>query len=558
MTYIDFYLEVRASSGTTCRVTVRSPRGDCDHEIGLPVDLAALPGVRAGLHGEALRGASATQARTGAATRREAVVEGPATPDAFAFGRALYKAIFQGQVAELFAANREHARHLGKGLRVNLVTPDAALALIPWELLCPRHGDHLCLSEDTPLVRYVLVGKPRAPMQVEPPLQILGILSAGGGAPLDLGLERARISEELDPLLQRGLAEVTWLEDPTSQDLLEALDSRAWHIVHFAGHGTFDKRSSQGVLSIASEGGGQGHLRATDLRVLLRDRHSIKMVFLNSCDGAMGDARELFSSTAALVADAGVPAVLAMQFPISDRSATKFARQVYRQIAAGDSLEEAVTEARKGIFVGGSLEWATPVLFMRSTEGPFLRVEYARPSPLATRIAGASLPPIRVAGAGLTAPSPRAPDAAPDDETTRVQYRPPPVWRRVRVQHTFSLLVTMAFGSPAVTYVAAKWFAKPAHASLETVTPASGSARAPPPADAPAGGLASAPTIEDDSAPGATNEGPGASASASSPDQRPPPAGGQGKAAPSTTTKVPPHARPKTKVCTTEGDCVWP
>ncbi|HEU4407124.1 MAG TPA: CHAT domain-containing protein [Polyangiaceae bacterium] len=377
MIYLDFFLDVRASSDTMCRVTVRSPQGECDYEISLPLNLSALSALRTELHSDALRLASAPRdmgARSGALLeKRDVVVEAAPKASSFELGESLYNAIFQGQVAELFAASREHAKHVGKGLRVNLVTHDGALALVPWELLCSRHGNHLCLSEVTPVVRYVLVDKPPAPLGVEPPLQILGVLSSGGGGPLELDDERSSINAALAPLRQKGLADVTWLENPTSQELLEALDRKDWHILHFAGHGTFDQTTAQGLLSIASEGGGYGHLRASDLRVLLRDRRSIRMVFLNACDGASGDARELFSSTAALVAEAGVPAVLAMQFPISDKVAAKFARQIYRQIAAGDSIEEAVTEARKGICVGGSLEWATPALFMRSAGGAFLR-----------------------------------------------------------------------------------------------------------------------------------------------------------------------------------------
>jgi CHAT domain-containing protein len=365
--YLDFDLEVRALSGTRCRVTVRSPQGDHDGVIDLPASPEALGAERARLYGEALRSVGG-----GVGRGRELWPPGAVGGDAGALGKALHEAIFQGRIAELFAASLAHANLLGRGVRIRLATLDASLALIPWELLCPRRGDSLCLSEATPIVRHVLVGRPRAPLRIEPPLRILGVLSTGGGGPLDLARERASVSAELEPLRARGLAEIEWLEAPTGRDLLAALDRKDWHILHFAGHGAFDPAMSQGVLSIAS--GGRDHLRASELRVLLRDRPSLRLVFLNACDGAVGDAHELFSSTAALVAEAGVPAVVAMQFPISDEIATRFAQHVYRQIAAGAPLERAVAGARKDIYLGGSLEWATPVLFMRSAEGALWQV----------------------------------------------------------------------------------------------------------------------------------------------------------------------------------------
>jgi CHAT domain len=395
MEYIDFELEIRLLSGPRCRVAVRSTQGELDDEIELPSDLKALGALRASLHREALY--AARKARGGAAVgvvaQREALVAFEPSVDAGGFGKSLYKALFHGRLAEIWAATYTHARDLGRGVRLKIITPDAPVALIPWELLCSPRGDYLCLSEATPLVRYFLVGKPRSPLLVRPPLRFLGVLSAGGGERLDLARERALVDAELEPLRTRGLARVEWLEGPTKRQLLEAICREDWHVLHFAGHGTFDPKSSQGLLSMAPEGGGPEYLRATDLRMLLADRPSVRLVFLNSCDGAVGGVNDLFSSTAALVAEAGIPAVLAMQFPISDDVATTFAQRVYRRIAAGAPLERAFAEARKDVYIGGSHEWATPVLFMRSAEGALLPALHsdASESPERPDVAGSRL-----------------------------------------------------------------------------------------------------------------------------------------------------------------------
>jgi hypothetical protein len=280
--YLDFNLEVRALAGTRCRVTVRSSRGDYEGEAELPASPVALRAEQARWHGRALHrawrsrggepgagdaGGQGPRAEEGlreggpgeANVRRDLRPASEAGGDEEALGHALYDAIFRGRVADLFAASCAEASLLGCGVRIKLVTPDASLALVPWECLCPPRGDSLCLSETTPLVRYVLVGKPQAPLSVEAPLRVLGVLSAGEGGPLDLAREKAEIGAALAGLCERGFAELEWLEAPTSRDLLAALDRKEWHVLHFAGHGAFDPSRAQGLLSIAS--GGRAHLR---------------------------------------------------------------------------------------------------------------------------------------------------------------------------------------------------------------------------------------------------------------------------------------------------------
>jgi hypothetical protein len=68
---------------------------------------------------------------------------------------------------------------------------------------------------------------------------------------------------------------------------------------------------------------------------------------------------------------AGVPAVVAMQFPISDRAALAFSTSLYRALAAGDPVDAAVTEGRMAVFTQApdSWEWATPALYLSVPDG---------------------------------------------------------------------------------------------------------------------------------------------------------------------------------------------
>ena len=85
----------------------------------------------------------------------------------------------------------------------------------------------------------------------------------------------------------------------------------------------------------------------------------------------MGSQRDIISSTAATLVRRGIPAVVAMQYEITDRAAIELARAFYEALAEGYPVDAAIAEARKAISlaVANSVEWGTPVLYMRSPDG---------------------------------------------------------------------------------------------------------------------------------------------------------------------------------------------
>jgi hypothetical protein len=66
-----------------------------------------------------------------------------------------------------------------------------------------------------------------------------------------------------------------------------------------------------------------------------------------------------------------MPSVIAMQYAITDVAALEFTQSFYEAIANRLPVDAAVAEARKAISIQhpGSLEWATPVLYMRAPDG---------------------------------------------------------------------------------------------------------------------------------------------------------------------------------------------
>src|SRR5919202_1399372 len=148
-----------------------------------------------------------------------------------------------------------------------------------------------------------------------------------------------------------------------------------WHIFHFIGHGGFDPDSG-GLIVLADEAGRRQDLPALSLARLLDGHRWLKIVLLNSCEGARGSESDVFSSTAAKLVRRGIPAVLAMQYEITDQAAIEFARSFYEGVADGLAVDAAVAHARESISVAmpQTVEWGTPVLYMRSPDGMLFNI----------------------------------------------------------------------------------------------------------------------------------------------------------------------------------------
>src|SRR5207302_231387 len=91
----------------------------------------------------------------------------------------------------------------------------------------------------------------------------------------------------------------------------------------------------------------------------------------------------VFSSTAAVLVRKGTPGVVAMQYEITDLAAIELARSFYDSVAGGLPVDTAMSEARKAVRLSlpGTLEWGTPVLFMRAPDGVLFDVDESTATP---------------------------------------------------------------------------------------------------------------------------------------------------------------------------------
>ena len=285
-------------------------------------------------------------------------------------GGRLFEAVFTGVTGECLRRSLDRAREEQATLRIRLrLSGCPELADLPWELLYDRSDDwFLALSDRTPVVRYVQLPDPPRAVPVTLLLRILVIRSEPADYPsLNLAAEWTHVRAALGELADAGSLAFTELAAPTLSELRRALLRETFHVVHYMGHGGFD--AERGGMLLFTDRAGRGvPVTGADLGVMLHDHTSLRLAVLNACEAGRTDPADPFAGVADTLVRRGIPAVVAMQFEVSDDAAVEFAPALYGALAAGRLIDAAVAEARKAMYTVSALEWATPVLYLRADD----------------------------------------------------------------------------------------------------------------------------------------------------------------------------------------------
>lgn len=404
--YSDFDIAIEAVADGRYRIRViDSPVGRARAEFELPFSSLELDNFLL---------------RVGRPRRGVRRLESPEATAARDFGRKLWETVFTGDVAVAWQRSTDQVDRDGRGLRVRLRLDDAPdLSDLPWEYLYqPTDDRHLVLSAWTPLVRFIDLPRPAPPLAVTPPLRLLAMVSSPSDYPtLDTEAEWNKLNESLADLETAGLVEITRLEQATLSELQRALRKTRFHIFHYIGHSGYDEAASDGVLMLETDSGRARKVTGRELSTILSDARSIRLAVLNSCEGARASAHDPFSGSAQSLVAGGIPAVVAMQFEITDEAAIVFSHELYAAVADGYPIDAAVAESRRAIFgAGNDVEWGTPVLYMRSGDGRIFDIGARHDHP-------------PTADPGGEQPGPGTVVVGPDNETLSddADVDPPPV-----------------------------------------------------------------------------------------------------------------------------------
>jgi peptidoglycan hydrolase-like protein with peptidoglycan-binding domain len=296
--------------------------------------------------------------------------------DAERLGGSLAQALLSGDVGTSYKAATQRAESHGHGIRMTLSLAAAPRLLsVPWEFLYERPR-FLASQRRTPIVRLLETGVMGAAPVIDGAVRILGIVASPEDlAPLDVDGERQRIEQALSAVKATGQVQLDWLEPASPRSLRLALRDGNYHAIHYVGHSDFTAEGNGVIFLEDPESHKAVEVDETLFANLLSDQNLLRLVVLNSCEGARTTLTDPYAGVATTLVQLGVPAVVAMQFEISDRAAIVFAEELYTNlISRRDPIDASVAEARKAIYSDvDKVEWATPVLFVRDPDSELFR-----------------------------------------------------------------------------------------------------------------------------------------------------------------------------------------
>ncbi len=266
---------------------------------------------------------------------------------------------------------------------------------LPWELLHDGEGFLFQGAKPVRVRRRLPNTKPLDVSVVAPPIRILLVTARPEDDACSYIDHRASALPLVDAMeTLPGLVRIHVLSPPTLPALRDELDrarraGEPYHVVHFDGHGVYDRRVGLGGLCFEDPddiGKLDRRKHATvytkDLGPLLRD-HRIPLVFLEACQTAQ--AEKASESVASELLKVGVASVVAMSHSVLVETARRFVEAFYAALARGARVGDAMLDGQRAlkdntsrgrIFGAGELkleDWFVPVLFQEKDDPQLFR-----------------------------------------------------------------------------------------------------------------------------------------------------------------------------------------
>jgi len=259
--------------------------------------------------------------------------------------------------------------------RIRLLIDAPELNIIPWELLHEDETTMLSANANTPFSRYLPVAKAWGKAVREKPLRVLAVISNPEDledynlASLDVATEQSVLKTAFSALNADDIA-LDFLQAPVTLKGIESALNKGYHILHYVGHGVFNKRKQQAALYLQDDFGDTQVVRGDKLvNMLARQGAQPRLVFLAACQSATRSTANAFRGLGPSLVGAGVPAIVAMQDFVSIQTAQALSQAFYQNLTRHGVVDQAMNEARSTLLTADRPDAAVPVLFMRLKSG---------------------------------------------------------------------------------------------------------------------------------------------------------------------------------------------
>jgi hypothetical protein len=311
--------------------------------------------------------------------------------DDVAYGRLLTDTLFAvDDVRQLFAMARAAAESQDLPLRVRLFVGPSAPELhdVRWETLRDPDAETFLLTNENVLFSRYLSSLDWRPVGVRPRAALRALVVIANPSDLDSYRPDGRELAAVDVVSERERAQaalrpidVTELVSEgraTLENLVAFLhDQRGYDILFLVCHGFLARGEPQ--LLLETEAGTVARVSGSALAERLHDlRRRPRLIVLASCqsagsgEGLRSDDNGALAALGPRMAEAGIPAVLAMQGNISFQTMAEFVPVFFKELRRDGQIDRALAVARSA--VQDRPDWSMPVLFMRLKSG---RVWYA-------------------------------------------------------------------------------------------------------------------------------------------------------------------------------------
>lgn len=291
-----------------------------------------------------------------------------------AYGRLLGEMLFAGLIGQKFAEYRAQLDGLPLRIRLVIGTDATELQALRWETLRdPDNGAGL-LGARTPFSRYVSTNVDRlASRQYRERLRALVAIANPAAlaeyrvTPIDTATYLRIAHQIIGP---HPVVELT--EERASLDNLIDELRRGYDVLYIVAHGGI--KDGEPHLALAGADGRVAFASAKSLVHCIRNLNEVpRLAILVSCESAGAEHDPLDAQPMPLVAlgpllaEAGIPAVIAMQGHISTVTAAKFLKVFVEELQRTGLIDTAAAVARDSVHDRHDA-WM-PVLFMRSKSG---------------------------------------------------------------------------------------------------------------------------------------------------------------------------------------------